>query len=185
MTSRALAVTCGLVVLVAELGSAQIRVQEDRPARRDRPGRRTPGVSLVAGPAPYDIGATGTGFAAALRFDLPSGRRFIIEPGLGYFRYTTQANAKINYLLPEVSVQYELASGSVRPFFGLGAGFAEFATGPGGSRGTVHAAAGLRAQSSGRVGFRVDARARSIDPFGSKGTMVELAAGLRLGLGAR
>ena len=72
MTSRALAVTCGLVVLAAELGSAQIRAEQDRPTRRDYPGRRTPGVSLVAGPAPYDIGASGTGFAAALRFDLPS-----------------------------------------------------------------------------------------------------------------
>lgn len=185
MTSRALAVACGLVVLVAELASAQIRVQEDRPARRDRPDRRTPGVSLVGGPAPYDIGASGTGFAAALRFDLPSGRRFVIEPGLGYFRYTTQSAAKINYVLPEVSIQYEPVGGSVRPFFGLGAGFAEFATGPGVSRGTVHAAAGLRAQPAGRVGFRMDVRARSIDPLGSKGTMVELAAGLRMKLGAR
>ena len=184
MTARVYSLGIGLVVALAQVGSAQIRVTEDQPVRRDRQ-RRGPAVSFLGGPAPYDIGATGTGFAASVRFDVPSGRRFVIEPGLGFFRFTTQANSKINYLLPEVSVQFEAARGAARPYLGVGAGLAEFATGPGGSRGTAHVAVGLRIAPPGRVGFRFDARARSIDPLGSSGSMVELTAGLRLGLGPR
>lgn len=164
----------------AELATAQIRAEPDRPQRRRPADRRDPAVVFFGGVAPYNQDTTGTGWTIGIRLEVPSGRRFIIEPGISYFRYTSSANVKIARLLPEVSFQFAPGRGAVRPYLGLGAGFAEFASGPGGSRGTAHAAAGLRVQSAGRLGARIEARARSIDPLGAAGEIYELTAGLRL-----
>ena len=64
------------LVVFAVPGAAQ--------GRYGRYQERFPSVALMAGPAHYDFGAAGigTGFAAALRFDVPSGRIFVVEPGV-------------------------------------------------------------------------------------------------------
>lgn len=170
----------------ADFAAAQIRAEPDRPAQRRRDAnRRDQAVTFYGGAAPYDLATKGTGGTLGVRLELPSGRRFVIEPGLGYFRYPTPVDVTISYLLPEVSFQYDPSRGAVRPYLGAGAGLAEFASGPGGSRGTVHAVAGLRLQSAGRVGARFEARIRSIDPLGASGRVAEITAGLRLRLGNR
>lgn len=175
------------VVVVLGIGllttlQGQIRGREERPSR---PAGRRPAVSLLAGPSSYDLAGTGTGFAAALRVDFPAGRKFLIEPGLGFFRYDAQTGSRITYLLPEVSFQFSPSNGPARPYAGAGLGLAEFASGPSGGRGTVHAVAGLRLTMAGRLGLRAEGRYRIYDPFGSKGTMLDLEGGGSWALGSR
>ncbi len=159
----------------------QIREREDR--RPSRPSGRQPAVSLSAGPSAYDLGGSGTGFAAALRFDIPSGRRFIIEPGMGFLRYTGPTAARLNFMLPEISFQFSPSASSTRPYLGAGVGLAEFASGPAAGRGTVHAVAGLRLLLAGKFGVRAEGRYRIYDPLGSTGTMLDLGAGASWALG--
>jgi hypothetical protein len=132
---------------------------------------------VLGGPSFYDLGGTGTGFAAGLRVEFPSGSKFLIEPGLGFFRYTEASNSKLAYLMPELSVQFSPIRGGARPYAGAGVGIAEFASGPAAGRGTVHAVAGLRLRLAGRLGLRAEGRYRVYDPFGSKGTMLDLNGG--------
>lgn len=134
----------------------------------------------MAGPAPYDIARTGTGLVAALRIEVPSGRIWVVEPGVGVFRFTSQFGNKIAYLLPEVSLQIQPPSGSVRPYLGAGAGIAEYLSGRGSTFGTLHAAAGFRLRL-GNWGFRGDVRIRSIDPFAQTTTDLTVGVSKRLG----
>lgn len=154
---------------------AQIRAVEDRPSAR-RP-HRSPSVSLTAGPSQYRLSGNGTGFAAGFRFDVPSGRKLVVEPGFGYFRYTSNTGSRLSFILPEVSFQYQFRAGGFRPFVGIGGGLAEFVKGPGASRGTVHVVGGFRSTVAGRFGFRAEARLRSYDPLGSAGRMFDLGFG--------
>jgi hypothetical protein len=58
---------CSLALASAPDLDAQLR----RPSeRRDERGRSA--VSFMAGPSPYDLAGTGTGFAAAIRVDVPA-----------------------------------------------------------------------------------------------------------------
>jgi hypothetical protein len=134
-------------------------------------------VSVVAGPSLYDLGGTGTGFSAGVRVDVRGPGKLLIEPGLGYLRYTGSTGATISYLLPEISLQFSPSRGAARPYAGAGVGLAEFASGPAAGRGTVHAAAGMRLGLAGRLGLRAEARYRVYDPLGSAGTMLDLQAG--------
>jgi hypothetical protein len=119
----------------------------------------------------------------ALRFDLPSSKYLIFEPGLAVFRYRSQADVVITYLLPEVSLQVQAPPGPVRPYLGGGIGYSEFLSGRGQNEVTLHAAVGLRLDLGGAWGFRGEARLRSIDPF--HGNTFDLGLGLarRLGRG--
>ena len=153
-----------LLVVGPLAGAATLRAQYDRDSdrQRDRPSRA---ISLVGGPSSYRLSGTGTSFTAAIRFDLPLGRLFIVEPGIGYFRYRTQFKQSLKYLLPEVGFQIQPPRGPVRPYVGVGAGFSEYLTGPGASPGTVHVAAGLRAWLTRSYGLRAEVRLRGLDPF--------------------
>ena len=79
-------------------------------------------LSGLAGPSPYDLSGTGTGFAAALEFNWRPMPGLVIEPGVTYFTYQSQFSQQIHYLMNELSVQGELPLGRVRPFLGGGAG---------------------------------------------------------------
>ena len=166
-------VAIGLVVGGAASGSAQ-----DQYGRRpDRP----PSVSLMAGPSHYDLAGTGTGFVAALRFDVPSGRIFLVEPGVTFFRYRSAFGDRISLVLPEISLLVEPPHGSIRPYAGVGAGFSEYLSGRGTTFGTLHATAGLRVNIGPRYGVRAEIRARSIDPFSQSTTDFTFGFSKRLG----
>ncbi len=147
------------------------------PAAAQLLDRPSPAVSFLAGPSSYDLSGTGTGVAAAIRFEVPSGRILIIEPGIGFFRYRTQFGQSIKYLLPEISLQIQPGRGPVRPYVGVGAGFSEYLTGPGASPATVHAVAGIRARIAGNFGVRGELRIRGLDPFHG-GRMSDVVFGL-------
>jgi hypothetical protein len=139
-----------------------------------RPDRST-WLSLMVGPAPYDIGRTGTGVAAALRFEFPSGKIWVVEPAVGVLRYTSRLGDKITYFLPEVSLQVQPFSRNVRPYLGAGGGIAEYLSGRGTTFGTLHGTAGVRIRF-GQWGIRGEARIRTIDPFAQ--TTTELTVGV-------
>lgn len=165
--------------LVAQSVSATAQFNQDGQGRRERP---SPAVSFLAGPSSYNLSGTGTAVAAAIRFDVPTGRLFIIEPGIGFFRYRTRFGQTIKYLLPEISFQFQPGRGAVRPYIGVGAGFSEYLTGPGASPGTVHAAAGIRIRVTRNYGFRGEVRVRGLDPFSGQ-RMTDFSVGLTKRLG--
>lgn len=164
----------GLVAVESLAAVGILAAQFDRDARPDRPSRA---VSLVAGPSSYQLSGSGTTFTAAVRFDLPVGHLFVVEPGIGYFQYRTAFKQSIKYLLPEVGLQFQPVRGPVRPYLGVGAGFSEYLTGPGSSPGTVHAAAGVRAWLSRSYGLRAEVRVRGLDPFSGQ-RMTDFTIGL-------
>ena len=139
-------------------------------------------TSLLLGPAPYELSGTGTGFAAKLGVTSRLGRGFIlIEPSLGYFRYTTQFGGLSQWIFPELGVEAEGRLGSARPYLGggIGAGF-ETRAGPNQVEFTLHAAAGLRLRLGGTWGARLEARLRSVDPF--SGRTIDVGLGLTRGI---
>jgi hypothetical protein len=136
------------------------QAQRSLPAPRPRPQ-----VTFMAGPSSYDLGGTGTSAFGAVRFDVPVGLVFILEPGVANFRYPAQSSDHITYLFPEVSVQAQVPGGGVRPYLGGGIGFTEFLSGRGRTLVTLHAAAGLRVAVANGWGLRGELRARSVDPF--------------------
>lgn len=174
MTPRLRCSVLVAVGLIARAAPAAAQYNRDDQDRRDRP---SPAVSFLAGPSNYHLSGTGTAFAAAIRFDVPTGRLFILEPGMGFFRYRTKVGTTIKYLLPEIGLQFQPIHGPVRPYLGVGAGFSEYLTGPGPSPGTVHAVAGLRVRVTGDYGFRGEIRVRGLDPFSGQ-QMTDLTFGL-------
>lgn len=158
--TRYRALAAGLLLLA---GGVPLAAQE----RYGRYQERFPSVALMAGATHYDFGGAGvgTGFAAALRFDVPSGRIFVVEPGVALGRYRTAVGDRVSYLMPEISLQVEPPRGAVRPYVGVGGGFSEYLSGRGTTYGTLHAAAGLRLNIGAHYGARFEVRARSIDPF--------------------
>ncbi len=178
--SPASRVAVALILGLAARGiPASAQMNRDGPGRRERP---SPAVSFLAGPSSYNLSGTGTAVAAAIRFDVPTGRMFILEPGIGFFRYRTRFGQTIKYLLPEVSFQFQPVGGGVRPYVGVGAGFSEYLSGPGASPGTVLAAAGVRVGVTRTYGFRGEIRVRGLDPFSGQ-RMTDLSVGLTKRLG--
>lgn len=143
-------------------------------------GRRST-ASFMVGGSRYDFVETGTGLAGAIRFGLPSGRRFVIEPGVTFFSYKSALDDRISYVLPEVSLQLELLTGAFRPYVGVGGGFTEYLSGRGSSFGTLHAAGGFRASLGENWGVHGDVRLRSVDPFSR--SMVDLLFGVSKAVG--
>jgi hypothetical protein len=169
----ALAATVLLTFAIGPAGA-----QRSRPSAGDQ---RRPAIAVLGGPSPYDLSGTGTGGFGALRLEVPSGRVLVFEPGLAVFRYRSQADESITYLLPEFSAQVQVPAGPVRPYLGGGVGFTEFLSGRGQSKVTLHGAAGLRIAIAGGWGLRGEARLRSIDPF--HGNTFDLGVGLAKALG--
>ena len=172
--------TLTISLVVASSATAQLR---PRAEPQENESRRT-AISVLAGPSPYDLNGTGTGFAAALRVDVPVGRVLIVEPGIGFFRYRPgTSSGSISYLLPEVSLQLQAPSKGLRPYIGGGAGFSEFLSGRGSTFATLHATAGLRLDVGPDWGGRAEVRLRSIDPF--VGSTTDLLIGLSRRLRSR
>ncbi|MGE0442072.1 MAG: hypothetical protein AB7S39_16415 [Gemmatimonadales bacterium] len=136
----------------------------------------------MAGPTWFDIGGTGTGGQAAIRFLVPSRGLIVAEPGIGVFRYTNANDEKITYLLPEVSflVRPPRADRLI-PYIGAGLGLSEFISGRGTTYFSMHATAGLFAFVSEDWGIRVDFRLRTIDPFKQKSADLSFGVAKRFG----
>jgi hypothetical protein len=123
-------------------------------------------LSGLAGPSPYDLSGTGTGFAAALELTWRPMSGLVIEPGATYFTYESQFSERIHYLMNELSVQGELALGRVRPFLGGGAGFARVLDDSDEELvATLHAVGGLRVDLNKTWGARAELRVRSVRPW--------------------
>lgn len=129
-------------------------------------------VSLVLGPAPYDLAGTGTGATARLGLSWALGRGGLaLEPSLGVL-----AASGNNLLLPEISLAAAAGHGRFRPYFGAGAGAAWAFDGNGPAwRATLHAMVGARLALSDGWGLRAELRARSVDPW--SGEIVDLGVG--------
>lgn len=156
------------ILLGAMILAVSIATQADSllaQRRGDFEPRRRAAVAVLLGGSSYDFVETGTGLTGALRFEIPSGRWMVIEPGLSVFSYETSVGDRLSYLLPEISFQFQPVSGAVRPYVGVGAGFTEYLSGRGATFATLHAAAGLRARINETWGLRGDVRLRSVDPF--------------------
>lgn len=154
-------VVLGGLALLGFAGSVEAQLRSRERGARER----FSSVDFMVGATRYDIDRVATGIAGAVRLGIPSGRIFVIEPGIGFFRYENQLGETISYLLPEVSIQVEPPRGTIRPYFGIGAGFTEFLSGRGSTYATMHAATGVRVALTEGWGFRGDIRARTIDPF--------------------
>jgi hypothetical protein len=133
-------------------------------------------LSGLAGPSPYDLSGTGTGFAAALELSWRPTRGLVIEPGLTYFTYQSQFSEQIHYLMNELSVQGELALGRARPFLGGGAGFASVVDEDDEVVGTLHAVGGVRVDLNRTWGVRAEIRVRAVRPW--TGNTVDILFGL-------
>lgn len=136
-------------------------------------------LSVLAGPSPYDLSGTGTGFAARATITLrPGPRVLLIEPALGYFSYEPQlAGSRQHWFLPELGVYLGAFGGTVRPYGGIGLG-SGWSTGAGSSRQefTLHAAAGLRIALTENWSLRGELRLRSVDPW--TGNMADFGFGV-------
>ncbi|MBA3445250.1 MAG: hypothetical protein H0T58_10435 [Gemmatimonadales bacterium] len=124
-------------------------------------------LSVAAGPSPYDLSGTGTGFAAAMQLSWRPVSGLVIEPGLTYFTYESQFSERIHYLMNELSVQGELPLGQVRPFLGGGAGFARVVSDADENDivATLHAVGGFRVDLSPTWGGRAEMRVRAVRPW--------------------
>jgi len=111
-----------------------------------------------------------------VRFDGYFGPYIIFEPGAAYMRIKTNLGSR-NYLLPELSLQAQGYVGEkIRPFIGGGLGFANIATGANENQFTLHAVTGVRIHLGGPWGLRLEARARSVDPW--HGHTLDFTAGI-------
>jgi hypothetical protein len=133
-------------------------------------------LSVAAGPSPYDLSGTGTGFAAAAELSWRPVSGLVVEPGLTYFTYQSQFSERIHYLMNELSIQGELPLGRVRPFLGGGAGFARVVSDPEETVATLHAVGGFRVDLSQAWGARAEMRVRAVRPW--TGNTVDFLFGL-------
>jgi hypothetical protein len=122
-------------------------------------------LSVAAGPSPYDLSGTGTGFAGAALLPWRPLSGLVIEPGLTLFTYQSQFSDRVNYFMPELSVQGELSLGRVRPFLGGGGGGAFTVSGPGETVATLHAVGGFRVDFGPAWGALAEMRVRAVKPW--------------------
>ena len=123
---------------------------------------------ILAGPSPYDLAESGTGFSARTGLGFrPTRRVLILEPGLGLFVYRNAFQVRTTWWLPELSLQAELARGRLRPFVGGGGGAGvESLPGSDRWRGALHAVGGVRFQLARTWGLRGEVRFRGIHHSG-------------------
>ena len=133
------------------------------PASAQEPARLDVGVA--AGPAPYDLSGTGTGFAAAIRGPWQPRSWLVIEPSVGLFSYNSQFDARTIYLFPELSVQGQVRLGRLRPFLGGGAGGAFVVGGEGETVATRHAVGGSRLDLGPEWAISGELRIRAVRPW--------------------
>ena len=140
-----------------------------------------PGFTLLGGVMDFETAGMPGGGIVALRFDsplVPLGWHWVIEPsfGVGWFR---PDDVRARYLIvPEMQLQWQPLTGAVRPYAGLGGGFAFVASSDSTERSTDLTgtlAAGIRARL-GAVGVQLEVRRRTTDPF--EGWTTEWTLGL-------
>jgi hypothetical protein len=144
---------------------ALLRVAFLQAASAQAPAARSLEVSVAGGPSGYDLSGTGTALAVGAQLPWRPGRPFVVEPAVMFFTYSSQFETRINYLMPEVSLQAEAELKRVRPFAGVGLGAALRISGPSETDLTLHATAGMRVELSRTWGLRGELRVRSIDPW--------------------
>ncbi len=134
------------------------------------------GLSLVAGPAPYDLAGTGTGVIVGLRGDIRPVPYFSGQIGISYFKYTSGGQIGYDYLLPEVTVAGRMPLGRVAPYLGGGLGLSVELEGQDDEALTLHGAVGLNVELGRHVETVTEARLRSIDPW--TGNTLDLVVGM-------
>ena len=140
-----------------------------------------PESSVMAGPSPYALSGTGTGLGVNLGIAFRPVGGLVIEPGLGFFTYRNDFKQRSHWFFPELSLQAEVRSGSLRPYVGAGGG-AGVQSRVGSDRwvGTLHAVAGLRLRLGQSWGVRGELRARAVPPF--SGHTLDVGIGLVRGM---
>ena len=149
--SVALALVLAIGARVADRACAQ------HPSRLD--------LGVAAGPSPYDLSGTGTGFAAGIRAPWQAQSWLVIEPGAGFLSYRSQFEDRTSYLFPELSIQGQLRFGRVRPFLGGGAGGAFVVGGDGETVATLHGVGGTRLDISPDWVISGELRVRAVRPW--------------------
>jgi hypothetical protein len=162
---------------------------------QDRPLARV--LALVAGPAEYDLAGTGRSWTAAARLGIPLTSALVLEPGLGFFTYSSQFSGdRVSFFLPEVTLQLQYPGQRVQPYLGVGAGAALMIEGYDQSLGSfgplwgdldlsaepriepsAHAAVGLRAVVGQNWGVLGEARVRNISFFKANNAIMEVVLG--------
>ncbi len=133
------------------------------------------GLSLVAGPAPYDLAGTGTGAIVGLRGDLRPVPYLSGQIGLSCFKYTSGGQIGYDYLLPERTLAGRMPLGRVAPYLGAGLGLSVELEGQDDEALTLHGVVGLNVQLGRHVETVTEARLRSIDPW--TGNTLDLVVG--------
>lgn len=157
-------VTAALLVLVGALSPRPLAGQADL------------GFAVSAGVGAYDLSGDGTEAVVGGGLEVGLGSVLLIEPALRYFRYESQFDEDIAFLLPEVSVQARLPLRAVEPYLGVGVGSAIVVEGDDDGEATLHAAAGARVPVADRWTLRPELRLRSVDPW--TGTIGDFTLGI-------
>lgn len=131
--------------------------------------------AIAGGPTLNDLEAGGTLWLGAASVEVrPATLPVVLDASFRYMTYT--AAEREHYPLAELSAQWEIGSGPVRPFLGAGGGFAwrvrptETTSDP-----SYHATGGVRFRLGGSLGVRAEARFRSLEP------LADFTLGLTLG----
>jgi hypothetical protein len=132
-------------------------------------------ITVSAGPAQYDLSGTGTTPSAAVRALFPIHRRFAIEPSIGWLSYESQAERRRTLWFLEGQILFQRSAGRVRPFLGVGSGYA-WEGGDDTNVGTLSASVGALLGLDDAWGLRGELRIRAIDPW--VGTTAEWGFGI-------
>ena len=148
--------TAALVAVVALAASAS-------PAEAQDPGRVR--FALAGGPTLNDLEAGGTLWLGVASVETrPAELPVVVDASFRYMTYT--AAEREHYPLAELSAQWEIGRGTVRPFLGAGAGFAwRVRPGETTSDPSYHGTGGVRIRLGGSLGVRAEARFRSLEPL--------------------
>lgn len=161
--------TTRVLALVALLAPAGLQAQETDRFR----------LAVAGGPTLNDLEVGGIIWLAAASLEWrPTSRPLVLDSSVRYLTFT--AAEREHYPLVEISAQWELGAGGVRPFVGGGGGLGwRVRPSDTDSYTSTHLVAGLRASLGSRVGLRAEGRLRSREPLG------DVTLGVSWGLGRR
>lgn len=81
-------------------------------------------ISLAGGISQFDLSGTGTSALLGARADIELNRWLVTEGSLTGMRPDEQFTQKVTYIIPELQLQLQAPLRVVRPYIGLGGGFA-------------------------------------------------------------
>lgn len=150
-------------LLAAVLGAALSTAAAGTPISAQEDG----GVrfAIAGGPTFNDLEAGGTLWLAAASLEVrPIELPLVVDASFRYMTYT--AAEREHYPLAELSAQWEIGSGNVRPFLGAGGGLAwRIRPGETDWDPSTHATGGIRFRLGDTLGLRAEARFRSLEPL--------------------